>query len=208
MPAVAASQPAGQSEQPNWQRPGVHEQDLAREDGVRRQRDVLLDRRVAIELERRPAVGGLPDDVRDPERECDRQSEPDPTLCEVPACMGEQESDTGRRSEHSDRVLVLEAESGHEPEDEPEPRPVPELDLDQDPAACEPKENFEGVHRIEAEKDLEDRRRERCAAGHGLSEATGAETPRQQADTQDQERTGERRREPQRQETFPENGAR
>src|SRR5581483_9840866 len=76
------------------------------------------------EVDARPAVLGLPDQVGQEEREREGEAEPRPARPEQPPLAGGEQGRAEGEEDDGDRVLRLEADARDRAGDEPEPRPL------------------------------------------------------------------------------------
>jgi len=96
--APAARDQREQAHHPDWRGDRIHEEDLRNDRGQRRSRHVLQGLRIAVELERGPAIRHLPEQVRQNQHRRGRAADHEPA--------GGQQPPRGRR-QHPD------SECGH-----------------------------------------------------------------------------------------------
>ena len=163
--------------------------------------------RVVHELERRPAVRDLPEDVRK-EQECrDRRRDPWPAGFQKPPVRGEQhaEPDAAREPEHA--PLVEQPETDHDPERDPPPEPAAtEYSRDQR-GAHRPEQQLEDVHGVELADAQVERRDDHGRHRQRLAETRRAHGARDPARQEHGCRARERRQHPDRRQRIAEEHA-
>jgi len=174
--------------QPDEDGQGVLEEDLAEEKAEGGVLDVFKLAGVAHELEGRPAVGRVPDEVREKEKRGQAAAEPEEGAFQPGALSGQEEPDPEPEEEEEDRSFILQSQAGDEAEDEPEPGAARPDDGQEDEQASLPEQDVEKIHRKNVEHEVAAGRGEGGRGGQGHGPAPAAEFSGHQGGEEDESR--------------------
>ena len=149
------------------------------------------------ELELGPAVASLPEKVRQPQRERESGSAPQPGVAgQIPAAR-EKAAARERHDEKKHELLVFESDAGDQTDEQPLPRIPAAKDPRHDVHQRHPDQHVEGRRREKVADRHRRRRRGRCQRRHRLSRSSCAQLPGDQGDKHDNESHRDSRQHPQ-----------
>ena len=206
-PASGAEEQPTQPHQPDRRVQRMQVEDLGSGEAERRERDVLVARRIPHELEGGPVVPQLPEHVRAQEHEGQHYAFPQLPPGQVPAKGGDKHSDGQAEREEQQADLVQKAYADHQAERAPQPHIVGAREAGHEQGGHRPEHEIEGVHRVETGEGQvlgSDRHRQ---PRQRLCEAPPAELAGQPGRQPHQEPEEQCRHEPDREETIAEKTA-